>query len=156
MQPINQNANTKVQARYPKLLVLWFGQLMSIGALVCFSLFLVPETSDIPGTAPAPLVRVLLTSLGIAFVVISFVVKRKLLNTAIEKQQVDLVQRAFVIAVAMCEASAVLGVIERFVINHRDYYFLFALAAAGIVFHFPRREHLLAATYKASANESTL
>jgi hypothetical protein len=48
----------------------------------------------------------------------------------------------------------VLGVIERFLINQRDYYFLFALAAVGIAFHFPRREHLLAATYKASTNES--
>jgi hypothetical protein len=32
---------------------------------------------------------------------------------------------------------------------------LFLIAAAGTAFHFPRREHLAAATYEASANEST-
>jgi SNF family Na+-dependent transporter len=155
MQPLNQRVHTSVQARYPRLVVLWFGQLMSIGALVCFSLFLVPEASDIPGTSPGPLVRVMLTALGVFFVVVSFVVKRKFLERSVEKQQIDLVQKAFVIAVAMCEVSALLGVIERFLMNNRDYYFLFALAAVGIAFHFPRREHLVAATYKASANEST-
>jgi hypothetical protein len=136
------------------MVVLWFGQIISIVALVCFALFLVPVTRDIPGTTAGPLVRVGLTALGTLFVVLSFAVKRKLLATSVQKQQIDLVQKAFVTAVAMCEVSAVLGVIERFLINQRDYYFLFALAAVGIAFHFPRREHLLAATYKASTNES--
>jgi hypothetical protein len=155
MQPLNQKAHSNVEARYPGMLVVWFGQLMSIGALVCFSLFFVPETSDIPGTSPGSLLRVVLTALGIFFVVISFAVKRKLLKQSVEKQQINLVQKAFVIAVAMCEVSAILGVIERFLINHHDYYFLFVLAAAGTALHFPRREHLVAASYKVFENEST-
>lgn len=156
MQPLNQRAYTSVQARYPKMVVLWFGQLMSVVALVCFSLFLVPETSDVSGTSPGTLVRVVLTGVGTLLVVVSFVVKRKLLERSVEKQDIDLVQKAFVIAVAMCEMSALLGVLERFLINHRDYYVLFLIAAAGIALHFPRREHLMAASYKATANESTV
>lgn len=155
MQPLNQKAQTTVQARYPGMVVLWFGQLMSIGALVGFSLFLVPETSGTPGTGPGPLVRVVLTALGTLFVLISIPVKRKLLEQSVEKQRINLVQKAFVIAVALCEVGAIFGVIERFLINHHDYYFLFILAAAGTVFHFPRREHLVAASYKVSSNEST-
>lgn len=155
MQPLNQRAHTSVQARYPTMVALWFGQLMSIGALVCFSVFLVPETSYPPGTSPSSLLRVVLTALGILLVVGSFVVKRKLLERSVEKQEIALVKKAFVIAVAMCEVSAMLGVIERFVINHRDYYLLFLIAAAGTAFHFPRREHLAAATYKASSSGST-
>jgi len=156
MEPLNQKAYTKVEARYPGLVVVWFGQLMSIGALVGFSLFLVPETSDLPGAATGSLLRLVLTALGVFFVVASFAVKRKLLNESVAKQQINLVQKAFVIAVVMCEVCAIIGVIERFLINHHDYYFLFVLAAAGTVFHFPRREHLVAASYKISENESTL
>lgn len=155
MQPLNQKTYTKVQARYPKMVILWAGQLMSTVALVGFSLFLVPESSDVPGTSPGFPVRVILTGLGTLLVIVSFVVKRKFLERSVEKQDIDLVQKAFVIAVALCEMSALLGVVERFLINHRDYYVLFLIAAAGIVLHFPRREHLVAATYKASANEST-
>jgi hypothetical protein len=155
MQPLNQKAQTKVQARYPKMVVLWFGQLMSVVALVCFSLFLVPESSDVSGTSPGFLQRVVLTGLGTFLVVVSFMVKRKFLERSVEKQDIDLVQKAFVIAVAMCEMTALLGVLERFLTNHRDYYLLFLIAAAGIALHFPRREHLVAATYKTSLNEQT-
>lgn len=155
MQPLNQKAHRSVQARYPAMVVLWFGQLMSIGAFFFFSLFLGPETSDKPGTSPSSLLIVALTGLGTFLVVVSFAVKRKFLERSVEKQEIDLVQKAFVIAGAMCEVSALLGVLERFLINHRDYYLLFLIAAAGTAFHFPRREHLVAASYKASANGST-
>lgn len=155
MQPLNQREHTNVQARYPTMVVLWFGQLMSIGAFFFFSLFLGPETTDKPGTPPSTLLIIALTALGTFLVVVSFAVKRKLLERSVEKQEIDLVQKAFVIAGAMCEVSALLGVLERFLINHRYYYLLFLIAAAGTAFHFPRREHLAAATYKASTSGST-
>lgn len=155
MQPLKQKAHTNVQARYPRMVILWFAQLMSIGALLLFSLFVGPETSDQPNTSLNRLLIVALTALGTFLVLVSFVVKRNLLERSVEKQDIELVQRAFVIAVAMCEMSAMLGVIERFVINDRYYYLLFLIAAAGTACHFPRRQHLEAATYKTSANGST-
>ncbi|MDQ2922566.1 MAG: hypothetical protein M3R52_13260 [Acidobacteriota bacterium] len=152
MEPLNQRTHTNVQARYPTMVVLWFGQLMSIGALFFFTLFLGPETCDKPGSS---LLIVALTAVGTILVVVSFAVKRKFLERSVDRQQIDLVQKAFVIAGAMCEVSALLGLLERFVTGNRDYYLLFLIAAAGAALHFPRREHLAAATYKASANEST-
>jgi len=155
MQPLKQKAHTNVQARYPRMVILWFGQLMSIGALLLFSLFVGPEPGDQPDTSLNSILIIALTALGTFLVIVSFVVKRKLLERSVEKQDIELVQRAFVMAVAMCEMSAMLGVIERFVINDRYYYLLFLIAAAGTAFHFPRPEHLAAATYKASTNGST-
>jgi hypothetical protein len=54
----------------------------------------------------------------------------------------------------MCEVSALLGVLEHFIIGNREYYLLILIAGAGIAFHFPRRSQLEAASYKKSAQLS--
>jgi hypothetical protein len=53
-----------------------------------------------------------------------------------------------VVACVICEAAALMGVIQRFIVGSRDYYLLFIIAAAGIALHFPKRSHLEAASYK--------
>jgi hypothetical protein len=78
----------------------------------------------------------------------SFAVKQKLLKRSVEKQDIGLVQKALVIACAMCEVSALLGFVERLVIGNREYYWLFLFAAGGIALHFPRRSQLESASYK--------
>ena len=47
----------------------------------------------------------------------------------------------------MNTAFRLLGLLERFTIGNREYYWLFLLAAAGIAFHFPRRSQLESASY---------
>ena len=86
---------------------------------------------------------------------VSFAVKRKLLAQAVEKQDVGLVQSAVVVAGAMCEACVVIGVVQHLLLGNREYYLLFLLGAIGMLFHFPRRDHLLAATYKTSGPGAT-
>lgn len=81
-------------------------------------------------------------------VILSFPIKQKLLQRSVDQQNKMLVQPAFVVAWAMCEVSALLGVIEYSVIGTRDYLVLFLLAGAGVLLHFPTRQHLLNATYK--------
>jgi hypothetical protein len=95
-----------------------------------------------------------LTALGTFLVIVSFAVKGKLLERSVEKQDISLVQKGLVIACGMCEVSALLGLLERFVIGNREYYWLFVLAAAGTAFHFPRRRQLEAASYKNPAQLS--
>lgn len=151
MQQGNKNAQTN-DARYRIMLILWCAQLMSIGFLFFLSLFLGPqvdtEISNQPGRHPVLIGA--LTAMGTLLVILSFAVKRKFLAQSVEKQSLDLVQKALVIACAMCEASALLGLLERFLIGNREYYLLFLIAAIGTALHFPRREHLLSATYKTS------
>jgi hypothetical protein len=53
-----------------------------------------------------------------------------------------------VIACAICEVSALLGLVEFFIVGNREYYLLLVLAAGGIALHFPRRSHLEAASYQ--------
>lgn len=145
---------TNLDKRYQTLVVLWFALLMSIGMYFLLSVFVAPGVSNQPRTPTNSLLIVVLTALGTFLVIVSFAVKGKLLERSVEKQDVSLVQKALVIACAMCEVCALLGLIEHFVIGNREYYLLFLIAAAGMAFHFPRRSQLEAASYKNPAGLS--
>ena len=56
----------------------------------------------------------MLTALGTFLVIVSFAVKAKLFERSVERQDVSLVQKGLVIACAMCEVSALLGLLEHF------------------------------------------
>jgi NADH:ubiquinone oxidoreductase subunit 2 (subunit N) len=133
--------------RYQTLIVLWFALLLSVGMYFLFLTFAAPRIQDEPANRSSLLI-VALTALGAFLVIVSFVVKQKLLQRSVEKQDVGLVQKALVIACAMCEVSALLGFVERLVIGNREYYWLFLFAAGGIALHFPRRSQLESASYK--------
>ena len=139
--------------RYQTMIVLWFALLMSIVIYFLFLQFAAPGLANQPGNPPNSLLIVASTALGAVLVVTSFGVKRKLLERSVEKQDVGLVQKAMLVACAMCEVSALLGLLERLIIGNREFYLLFILAVAGDLFHFPRRSQLEAASYK---NRSSL
>ncbi|HEY2972095.1 MAG TPA: hypothetical protein VGJ48_06245 [Pyrinomonadaceae bacterium] len=139
---------SNLDKRYQTLVTLWFALLMSIGMYFLFSVFVAPGRSNEAGNPPSSLLIIALTALGTLLVIVSFPVKRKFLERSVEKQDVNLVQKGLVISCAICEVSALLGLLERFVIGNREYYLLFLIAAAGTAFHFPRRSQLEAASYK--------
>lgn len=126
--------------------ILWFALLMSIGSLFLLSRLVAPEVAG--GEAPGSLFIVALTAVGAFLVVLSFVVKRKFLQRSVKQQDLGLVQQGLVIACAMCEASALVGLLEHFVLGNHEYYVMFLLAAGGTLLHLPRSEHLLAASPK--------
>jgi hypothetical protein len=133
--------------RYQTLVVLWFGLLMSVAMYFLFSL-IAPAINDQPGNQPNSILVITLMVLGFLLVIVSFAVKSKLLVRSVEKQDISLVQKSLVVACAMCEVSALLGLVERFLIGYRYYYFLFLFSAVGIALHFPRRTQLQNAGYR--------
>jgi len=130
--------------RYQTMLILWFALLMSVAMYFVVSQLVPPATAP-----PNPILTFTLTAVGTFLVGISFVLKRKLLRRSVDEQDLGLVQKALVIACAICEAAAVLGLVERFAVSGRDYLLLFVIAAVGIALHFPRRSQLEAASYNA-------
>jgi NADH:ubiquinone oxidoreductase subunit 2 (subunit N) len=134
--------------RYQTMIILWFALLMSIGMYFFVSVFAGPEIQPESGNPRSSILTVVLTALGFFLVIVSFAVKQKILRRSVDQQDVNLVQKALVVACVICEATALLGVIERFTVSNRDYYLLFILAAAGIALHFPKRSQLEAASYK--------
>jgi hypothetical protein len=138
----------ELDKRYQTLVVLWFSLLMSIAMYLLVAVFIAPQLNPGPAAAAGPMLTVVLTSVGIMLVILSFPVKGKLLKRSVTQQDASLVQKALVIACALCEACALLGLVERFVGGEQYYYLLFIFGACGIALHFPRRRQLEAATYK--------
>ncbi len=118
----------------------------SIGAYYAFSLF-APRSEDI---TPNPTMSLVLLGVGVVTTLISFPIKSKLLSRAVEQRQVQLVQQAYIIAWAVSEVAALLGLLDFFATGHRHYYLLFIIAAFGQLVHFPRREHLINASFNSS------
>jgi NADH:ubiquinone oxidoreductase subunit 2 (subunit N) len=144
----NKPTETNLDQRYQTLVVLWFALLMSIGMYFLFSLFVGLRPVNDPRTRPGSLLIIALTALGTFLVIMSFAVKGKFLQRAVENQDVSLVQKGLIVACAMCEVAALLGLLEYFIIGNREYYLLFLIAAAGTALHFPRRSQLESASYK--------
>jgi divalent metal cation (Fe/Co/Zn/Cd) transporter len=136
--------------RYQTILTLWAGLLMSVVMYFIFMQFIVPDFG--PRTEP-PNQVLIIVMIGVSalFVLASFFVKARLLQRSVESQDLGLVQKAVIIACAMCEVSAVLGMIAGWIFSSRISYLLFLMAGAAVVLHFPRRSQLEAASYKRSS-----
>jgi hypothetical protein len=134
--------------RYQTMLTLWLALLMSVVMYFLVTLFVPPKNPDPANGSPGSLLIFGLAALGAFFVVASLAVKKKLLDRSVEQEDPTLVQKAMILACAMCEVSALLGLLEYLVIGIRRYYLLFLLAAVGIILHFPRPSQLEAASYK--------
>jgi len=68
----------------------------------------------------------------------------------VDQQRVRLVQQAYIVAWAITETAALVGLLLFFLNGNRYYYVLFVIAAAGMLLHFPRREHVINASFKQS------
>lgn len=121
--------------------------LMNMGILFLVAFIAAPATNG----SPSKLITFALAGLAVFLVGISFAVKRKFLERSVDRQDTGLVQKGLILAWAICEVSAMIGLLERFLIGNWDYFVLFLLAAIGIALHFPRRDDLLAASYKTTS-----
>ena len=136
-----------LDTRYRSMLILWFALLMSVVMFFLMTIVAAPAPFDRDGDAPTSFVLFALAGVGTLLVVLSFAVKRKMLQRSVERQEPMMVQQALVVACAMCEVSAVLGMFERFSLGSGDHYVLFLVSAVGIALHFPKRDQLLAASW---------
>ena len=148
MNPVDQNSTqTSTEGRHRVLLILWFAFLMSVVFYFAITI-IVPRAAT--GQSDGMLFFVLAAA-GASLVVFSVVLKRKLLGQSVEKQRPDLVQTAYIVALALCEAAGIFGLVLYFATTERLYYLLFILSGAGLLLHVPRRRHLLEASFKGQA-----
>ena len=88
----------------------------------------------------------LLVIIGVAAVLASIVVRRAHARRAEAERRPDVLQTGMVVAVALCEAAALCGLVGLFVTGDSYSYVLFVVSSAGLALHFPRRARLLAAS----------
>lgn len=133
----NQNA---VDAALRSLKIIWLAILVSVIAL-----FVVTRIVQ-PGTDNFQILFWILLALGLMTFGASFVMKQNLLKQATGKNNFGMVQTAYVMALVLCEATAIFGMVAFFVTGAQYYYFFFVLSGFGIILHKPQRDDLLAAS----------
>jgi hypothetical protein len=93
-----------------------------------------------------PTLTLTLNSLGAVPVALSFLLKQRLLDKSVETQRLELVQPAYLLSFALCEISALMGLMDHFLTGSKYYYVGFAIASLGLLLHFPQRRHLVNAS----------
>lgn len=141
-----------IDKRLRTMRILWAVLLWNVFLLTLLVYVAADDERAKSGAGPVPenvpTMLAVLFAVGVASVALSFVVKPLFFRRAVNEQKTEHVQMGLVVALVLCEVAALLGVLAMFVIGHRYGYLLFALAAVGQMLHFPRREPLLAASYK--------
>ena len=136
-----------MELRIRTMRTLWIGMLLSVGAYYVFTL-VAGRSDDI---TPKPILSLILTGVALSMTLISFAVKNKLLSRAVDQQQVQLVQQGYIVTWALSEVAALLGLLDFFLTGDRYYYLLFLIAAGALLLHFPRREHVVNASFKSGS-----
>jgi|ERR1051326_213042 hypothetical protein len=132
----------KVAARYRVFLILWVAILASLGFLLALALFL-------PGSGlPNRTLSYAFFAISIGLILISLLIRQRQLRLAIEKQRIDLLQGAYVVSFALCEAASLFGLLDHFVTGSGNYRFIFGLAFLGMLLHFPKKDHVRAVSYQ--------
>lgn len=149
---MNDERKPNLVAQYQTLVIIWAAILMSqvMFLLVVFltkgALFEFRFDQPITGQSGAMILGFAVAAL--TCVGFSFAFKRRFFERAVEEQNPALVQSGTIIALALCEASSIIGLCLAFAFDYQYFFAWFILGIAGILFHFPRQNDLLAAGYK--------
>lgn len=140
---------SNVKVKYETLVIIWGALLASQLMFVLVVYLIKPElfTFDFlqPYFGKHPIVIVLFAAAAIAVFVLSFVLRNQHIRRAVIDQDAGCVQTALVLGCALSEISSLLGLVLAFVFDYHYFYFWVLLGLIGVLSHFPRRGHLLAA-----------
>ena len=114
---------------------------------VVLYLFLIWMTPKPPDPEKSSL-AIVLSALSVVPVAISFYVKSTILARARETQDLPKVQQGYVSGFALSEIAVLLGVMIHFVTGSPYAFVAIAIGTAGLLLHFPRKQHLIDATFK--------
>jgi len=143
----NQNdPQTNIELRIRTMRTLWIALILSLGGYYVFTLFTERKESLEPNAS----LSLTLICVAMVTVLVSFLIKSRLLSKAMEQRNVGMVQQAYVVTWAITEVAALLAMLDFFLTNDRYYYVLIIVAALGQLLHFPRREHVVNAAFKSS------
>lgn len=150
MQQTNQKPN--VEQHYRTILIIWFALLNSQLLLLILLYFTKSEvfkfdfSKSLLGENAGMVI--VFAVLAISTFLLSFILRKRFISQAINEQKTELVQTALIIACALCESISLFGFVLAMALNYQYFFVWFALGILGIVLHFPRRDDLIAASYK--------
>jgi hypothetical protein len=145
-----ENSNVEHQYRITK--IIWVVFLVSQFSIL-LALFLAKKELFSfefaqPLLSEEPVVPIIFGFLALLNLALSFFLKSQAVKKAIEEQNPKLIQTATVMGLAFCESVSIMGLILAFAFNYQYFFLWFALGILGIILNFPRRETLMAASYR--------
>jgi hypothetical protein len=144
--------NSNVEQSYKTLTLIWFALLASQIMFLVVIFFAKPEVYRFDFSKPLfgdnAVIVIVFAMLAITNLALSFIMKKRSYQQAVEKQDVALVQTGLILACAFCEAISLLGMVLAFAFSYQYFFLWFALGIIGILLHFPRRDDVIAANYK--------
>ena len=140
------NSPDNVELRMRTMRTLWLAMLMSLVMYFVFTLV----ANRTPNGTPNNTLFLVLVCAAVLMTLISFPIKSSLVSRAIDRQQPVLVQQAYIVAWAVTEVGGLLGILDFFLTGDRYYYVLLVIAGCGQLLHFPKREHVVNASFRGS------
>ncbi len=145
--------NSNIEPQYKTLTMIWAALLSSQFLFLVVLYFAKPEVFRFDFSKPLldgenSFIIIAFALVGVSTFLMSFVMKSKFIKQAIDGQNVGLIQTAMIIGCALCEATTLFGLILAFAFSYQYFFLWFALGILGIILHFPRRENLVAASFK--------
>lgn len=138
---------------FMSMMVVWFALVVSQGLFLVLAFFIKPELLRFDFSQPLlggdAVVIGVLAVVSLSIFAASFVMRKRFITQAIDGQRVELVQTAMIVGCSMCEAVSIIGLFLA-VANDYRYFFIFSgLGIVGTALHFPKRNDVQAATFKA-------
>ena len=144
--------NSNIEQNYKTLVIIWFALFVSQILFLVVVFFAKPEIFRFdflkPFLGKNAVLVIAFAFLAITNLAVSFVMKRRSFQQAVEKQQIAYVQAGLIIAYAFCEAISLLGMVLAFAFSYQYFFVWFALGIIGIILHFPRRSDVIDASYR--------
>lgn len=147
-----KDGKMNVEQMYRTLAILWFALFISQVLFLVVIFLTKPELfrfdfskSLLDKNAIIIIIFALAAILNIA---ISFFLKKKYLNQAVADRNIHFVQTALIVGCALCESVSLFGMMLAFVADYQYFFLWFILGIGATIFHFPRRDNLIAAGHK--------
>ena len=141
-----------IEQSYRTLAIIWFALLFSQVMFLVVTFLSKPELFKFDASKPVLAenaeIVIAFAFLALTNFALSFVMKKRSFEQAIAEQKIAYVQTGLILACAFCEAISLLGIVLAFAFSYQYFFVWFAVGMLGIILHFPRRDAVIAASYK--------
>ena len=141
MTPIDPN-QTLVEAQHRSLLIIWVFLFMSVVGFLVMTFIIRSELKE------NFVLTISLIVMSIFMLATSFTLKAAILKKSVETQDLQYVLRAYIVALALAECAALFGFMIHFITGSVFYFVAMGIGIIGMILHFPKKQHLLDASFK--------
>jgi len=141
MTPIDPN-QTPVEAQHRSLLIIWVFLFMSVVGFLVMTFIIRSELKE------NFVLTISLIVMSIFMLATSFTLKAAILKKSVETQDLQYVLRAYIVALALAECAALFGFMIHFITGSVFYFVAMGIGIIGMILHFPKKQHLLDASFK--------